>query len=89
MNDPHNDTLSWDDLTWADIQAIGRTLAEAHATENTLMLAPERVTELVARLPGFRAAGGEPDDFTLSAIITAWIAASEGGDDSSPYEYLA
>jgi FeS assembly protein IscX len=89
MNDPHNDILSWDGLTWQDIQAIGRTLAATHTNENTLSLAPERVTELVAHLPGFHSEGGGPDEFTLSAIITAWIAASEGDDDSSPYEHLA
>jgi FeS assembly protein IscX len=89
MNDPHNDTVSWDGLTWQDIQAIGRTLAKGHANANILTLTPEGVTELVAQLPGFHAGGTRPDEFTLSAIITAWIAASEGDDDSSPYEYLA
>ena len=89
MNAPHIDALSWDGLTWQDIQAIGMALAERHPGENTLALAPERLVGLVVQLPGFRAEGGAPDDFTLSAIITAWISASEGDDDSSPYEYLA
>jgi hypothetical protein len=43
----------------------------------------------VAALPGFAAGVAAPDDFTLSAIVTAWIAAEEGDDDSSPYEHLA
>lgn len=88
MNHPHIDDLSWDSLTWQDIQAIGMALAERHADENILTLAPERLTELVARLPGFRADVGAPDDFALSAIITAWITAQEGDDNSSPFDYL-
>lgn len=89
MNDPHTDDLSWDSLNWQDIQAIGMVLAERYPDENTLALAPERLAELVTELPGFRGDGGPPDDFTLSAIITAWIAAQEGDDDSSPFDYLA
>lgn len=89
MNHPHIDELSWDNLTWQDIQAIGMALAERHADEKILTLAPERLTELVAQLPGFRAAAGPPGDFVLSAIVTAWISAQEGDDDSSPFDYLA
>ena len=94
MNDPHIDApswdvLSWDGLSWQDIQAIGMALAERYPGENTLTLAPDRLLEMVTQLPGIRPEGGAPDEFTLSAIITAWIAASEGDDDSSPYEYLA
>ena len=89
MNDPHIDALSWDGMTWQDIQAIGMALAERHPGENTLTLAPRRLAELVADLPGFRAADSTPDEFTLSAIITAWITASEGEDDASPFEHRA
>ena len=89
MNDPHIDALSWDRLSWQDIQAIGTALADRHGDENTLSLAPERLMELVAELPGFQNAGGPPDDFTLSAVVTAWIAAQEGDDDASPFEHLA
>lgn len=89
MNDPHIDALSWDGLTWQDIQAIGMALAERYPGENTLTLAPQRLAEMMAGLPGFRVADSAPDDFTLSAVITAWIAASEGEDDASPFEHLA
>jgi len=88
-NDPSGDTLSWDRLTWQDIQAIGMALAERHAADNILTLPPERLVQLVEDLPGFTAGGREPDDFTLSAIVTAWIDAQEGGDDRSPFEFLA
>jgi FeS assembly protein IscX len=83
------DNLTWDTLTWQDIQAIGMALAERHAGENVLTLAPDRLAGLVAGLPGFAAGAGEPDDFILSAIVTAWIAAEEGEDDSSPFDPLA
>jgi FeS assembly protein IscX len=89
MNDPNTDGLTWTNLTWQDIQAIGMALAERHAEANMLAMAPERLAQLVADLPGFAAGGTAPDAFTLSAIVTAWIAAAEGDDDSSPYEYLA
>ena len=89
MNHPHIDDFSWNGLTWQDIQSIGMALADRHGDENLLTLAPERLAELVAGLPGFRAEQGSPDDFTLSAIITAWIWAQEGDDDSSPFEPLA
>jgi len=83
------DTLSWDTLTWQDIRAIGMALAERHPEENILTLPPERLEQMVGELPGFAAAETAPDDFTLSAIITAWIDAEEDGDDSSPFESLA
>ena len=86
MNHPHSGDLSWDSLSWQDIQAIGMALAERHADEKILTLAPARLAELVADLPGFHADRGTPDDFILSAIITAWISAQEGDDDSSPFE---
>lgn len=89
MDDPNKDALTWDNLTWQDIRAIGMALAERHAGEAILTLVPERLAQLVADLPGFAAGATEPDDFTLSAIVTAWIAADEGDDDSSPYEFLA
>jgi FeS assembly protein IscX len=88
MDDPQQDALTWDNLTWQDIQAIGMALAERHADEAILTLAPDRLARLVAELPGFAAGATAPDEFTLSAIVTAWIAAEEGDDDSSPYEYL-
>ncbi len=89
MNDPHIDASSWDCLSWQDIKAIGMALAEAHPDANTITLAPQRLAELVAQLPGVRPDGGPPDDFILSAIITAWIMAHEGDDMSSPYGLLA
>ena len=90
MSDPGRwDTLSWDRLTWQDIQAIGMALAERHPGENILTLPPDRLEQLVGNLPGFAPAGTAPDEFTLSAIITAWIDAEEGGDDSSPFESQA
>ncbi len=89
MTHPHKDALTWDTLTWQDIQAIGMALAETHPDENLLTLAPERLAGLVAGLPGFAAGATAPDEFTLSAIVTAWIAAAEGDDDSSPYDHLA
>lgn len=89
MDDPQQDALTWDNLTWQDIQAIGMALAERHAGENILTLAPDRLARLAADLPGFAAGATVPDEFTLSAIVTAWIAAEEGDDDSSPFEHLA
>jgi len=89
MHDPNEDALTWDNLTWQDIQAIGMALAESHPDENLLRLAPERLAGLVACLPGFAAENTAPDDFTLSAIVTAWIAAEEGDDESSPFDHLA
>jgi FeS assembly protein IscX len=89
MDDPHTDALTWDNLTWQDIQAIALALAERHAGENVLTLAPDRLARLVDDLPGFAAGATVPDDFILSAIVTAWISAEEGDDDSSPYDYLA
>ena len=89
MNSPNKDALTWDTLTWQDIQAIGMALAERHPDEPILTLAPERLAQLVAALPGFAAGPSDPDDFTLSAIVTAWITVLEGDDDSSPYDYLA
>ena len=89
MNDPNKDALTWTTLTWQDIRAIGMALAESHPSENVLALTPERLTELVADLPGFSASATDPDDFTLSAIVTAWIAAEDGDDESSPFDYLA
>jgi FeS assembly protein IscX len=89
MDDRNKDALTWNTLTWQDIQAIGMALAESHPAENVLALAPERLALLVDDLPGFEAGATVPDDFTLSAIVTAWIAAEEGDDDSSPFEYLA
>ena len=90
MSDPGRlETLSWDTLTWQDIQAIGMALAERHPGENILTLPPDRLERLVADLPGFAAGGTTPDEFTLSAIITAWIDAEEDGDDSSPFESQA
>ena len=88
-NTPADDTLTWDTLTWQDIQAIGMALAEGRPGEDVLTLPPERLTLLVENLPGFCAGGTAPDDFTLSAIVTAWIAAEEGDDDSSPFDSLA
>lgn len=94
MSDPHKDdshpdTFDWGTLTWQDIHAIGMALAERHPDETILSLAPERLERLVEELPGFTAGGTAPDDFTLSAIVTAWIDAEEGGDDSSPFESRA
>lgn len=89
MDDPQQDALTWNNLTWQDIQAIGMALAERHPDENILTLAPERLARLVTDLPGFAADGTAPDEFTLSAIVTAWIAAEEGDDDSSSYDHLA
>jgi FeS assembly protein IscX len=89
MNDPNTDGLTWENLSWQDIQAIGMALAERHTEANTLTLTPERLAQLVAELPSFAPGDTSPDDFTLSAIITAWIAAEEGDDDSSPYGTLA
>ena len=88
-DDSHPDILDWGTLTWQDIQAIGMALAERHPGENILTLAPERLERLVEELPSFAARGAAPDDFTLSAIVTAWIDAEEGGDDSSPFESRA
>jgi len=81
MNDPNTDGLTWTNLTWQDIQAISMALAERHAEANMLAMAPERLAQLVADLPGFAAGGTAPDAFTLSAIVTAWIAAADGDDD--------
>jgi FeS assembly protein IscX len=89
MDDPHKDALTWTSLTWQDIQAIGMALAESHPRENILALTPERLTRLVADLPGFAAGAADPDDFILSAIVTAWIAAEEDDDEPSPFGYLA
>ncbi len=89
MDDPNKDALTWDTLTWQDIRAIGMALAESYPDENVLTLRPERLARLVEEQPGFAAGTADPDDFTLSAIVTAWIAAEAGDDDSSPYEYLA
>ena len=89
MSDPGSDGLTWGSLTWQDIQAIGMALAERHPHEDTLTLAPERLAGLVEGLPGFAPGGTAPDDFLLSAVTTAWIAAQEGEDDSSPYEAQA
>lgn len=89
MTHPHTEALTWDTLTWQDIQAVGMALAESHPDEKILTLAPERVARLVAELPGFAAGAANPDDFTLSAIVTAWIAAAEGDDDFSPFDTLA
>jgi len=90
MSDPGTgDNLSWDRLTWRDIQAIGLALAERHPGENVLTLPPDRLERLVENLPGFAPEGTPPDEFTLSAIVTAWIDAEEGGDDSSPFESRA
>jgi len=89
MNDQHFDALTWENLTWHDIQAIGIALAERHPGENLLTLPPERLVELVAGLPGFQTGATRPDDFLLSAISTAWIGAVEGEDDTSPFEHLA
>jgi len=87
MSDPGTgDNLSWDTLTWQDIQAIGLALAERHPRENILSLPPDHLERLVEELPGFAPQGTAPDEFTLSAIVTAWIDAEEGGDDSSPFE---
>lgn len=85
MSDPNIGDLTWETLTWQDIQAIGMALAERHPDEDTLTLAPERLARLVEELPGFESVGA-PDDFLLSAITTAWINAQEGDDDSSPFE---
>ena len=92
MSDPDNlgwDAVTWETLTWQDIQAAGMALAERHPGENILTLSPERLTHLVEALPGFAAGAAAPDDFTLSAIVTAWIAAEEGEDDSSPFDSQA
>ena len=90
MSDPGTrDNHSWNTLTWQDIQAIGMALAERHPDENVLTLPPDRLERLVEELPGFAAEGTAPDEFTLSAIVTAWIDAEEGGDDSSPFESQA
>jgi len=89
MTDPNEDALTWDTLTWQDIQAIGMALAERHPDEPILTLAPERLARLVTALPGFAAGATAPDAFMLSAIVTAWIATVEGDDDASPYDYLA
>ena len=88
MSESNIGGLTWDALTWQDIQAIGMALAEQHPNEDTLTLAPDRLAKLVEGLPGFDASGA-PDDFLLSAITTAWIAEQEGDDDSSPYEAQA
>jgi len=89
MKDPHTDDLYWDSLSWQDIQAIGMVLAERHPDENILILPPERLAELVEEIPQFQTGNRPPDEFILSAIITAWIAAQMDDDDSSPFEYLA
>ena len=89
MSDPKMGGLSWETLTWQDIQAIGMALAEQHPDEDTLTLAPQRLAGLVEALPGFAAGEAAPDDFLLSAITTAWINAQEGEDDSSPFERQA
>lgn len=80
MNHPHIEDRSWDRLSWQEIQAIGMALAERHAGEPILALAPERLTRLLAELPGLRRDPRAADDFILSAIITAWISAIEGED---------
>ncbi len=89
MDASTKDAHIWDTLTWQDIQAIGRSLAERYPDENLLALAPERVAGLAADLPGCAAGAEAPDDFTLSAIVTAWIAAETGEDESSPFAPLA
>jgi Fe-S-cluster formation regulator IscX/YfhJ len=89
MTDPNKDALTWDTLTWQDIQAIGMALAEGHPDEPVLTLASERLARLAADLPGLPAGAPAPDGFTLSAIVTAWITALEGDDDTSPYDTLA
>jgi len=81
--------LTWENLTWQDIQAIGMALAERHPQESLITLKPERLAELVAELPGFAPGDTGPGDLILSAITTAWITVVEGEEDSSPYEYLA
>ena len=89
MSDRNIGSLTWETLTWQDIQAIGMALAERHPDEDTLTLAPERLTRLVEELPGFEAGEGTPDDFLLSAITTSWINVQEGDDDTSPFELQA
>jgi FeS assembly protein IscX len=89
MTEVNEAALTWDNLTWQDIQAIGMALAESHPSEPILTLSPQRLARLVTGLPGFSAGTTAPDDFILSAIMTAWISVSEDDDDSSPYDYLA
>ncbi len=89
MSDPNIGDLTWETLTWQDIQAIGMALAEQHPNEDTLTLAPDRLARLVEALPGFEPGDSAPDDFLLSAITTSWITAQEGDDDSSPFERQA
>ncbi len=81
--------LTWDSLTWQDIQAIGMALAERHPDISILSLKDEDLALLAAGLPGFAADAGLPDPFMVAAIASAWIHAVEGEDDSSPYEFLA
>jgi FeS assembly protein IscX len=81
--------LTWDELTWQDIQAIGMALAERHPEVSILSLKDEDLAVLAAELPGFAADAGPPDPFLVAAIASAWIHAVEGEDDSSPYEFLA
>ena len=85
MNDPTKDAVTWNGLTWQDIQSIGMALAEGYPDEKILTLTPQRLTGLVVGLPGFVFSPTAPDDFTFSAIVTAWIAAEEGDDTPLPY----
>jgi len=81
--------LTWINLTWQDIQAIGQALAERHSDISILRLDNAQLAPLVAALPGFSGNPEAAPDHLLSAIADAWIEAVEGEEDSSPYEFLA
>lgn len=89
MDVEEKDLLTWNDLTWQDIQSIGMALAERHPDLSILTLPDEKLAALVCALPGFKGEAAEAKLYQLSAIASAWIQAMEGDDDSSPYEFLA
>ncbi len=62
-------------LSWSRPKELARALAARHAGENLMALDPERLRELIRRLPG--APAGEPEEGLLWAVRALWIA----GDD--------
>jgi FeS assembly protein IscX len=85
----NDEPLTWTNLTWQDIQAIGQALAERHPETSVLRLSNAQLAPLVAALPGFAGRAEAAPDHVLSAVGDAWIEAIEGEEDSSPYEFLA
>jgi FeS assembly protein IscX len=76
-------------MTWDDVEAIGRALAEIHPRVNYLTISDQDLVRLVVGLPGFVGGATPPDPIVLSAIGSAWVGAVEGPDDSGPYDGMA